>query len=69
LGLIVIAGLATLAAPVIDTLRIANQILPASLVQIETDWVRQVLSPVNSVAAAIALGALALRRFYRWIFG
>lgn len=67
-GLVMVAALVTLAAPVIEALRMANQVLPVSLVDIESDWLRQVASPVNSVAAAIALGAVTLHRFYRWIF-
>lgn len=68
LSLIAIAALIMLSAPVIEALKIADQVLPVSLVDIETDWVRQVASPVNSVAAAIALGAVAVHRFYRRIF-
>lgn len=68
LCLIAFAALLTLAAPAIELLRIANQVLPASVIDIETDWLRQVVSPVNSVAAAIALGAVTLHRFYRRIF-
>lgn len=68
LCIVAIAALLTLAAPAIEALRFANQVLPVSLVDIETDWVRQVVSPVNSVAAAIAIGAVALHRFYRRIF-
>jgi len=67
-ALVALAVLSTLATPVIEALRMANQVLPVSLVDIETDWLRQVASPVNSVAAAMAVGAVALHRFYRWIF-
>ena len=68
LSLLAIIVLVAAASPVIEALRLANQLLPASLVDIETDWLRQVASPVNSIAAAIALGALALQKFYRRIF-
>jgi len=68
LSLIAVAALATLADPVIETLRVANQVLPVSLVDIETDWLRQITSPVNSIAAAIAIGAILIHRFFRWIF-
>jgi len=68
LSLFAIAALVTLASPVFEAFRIANQVLPVSLVDIETDWLRQAVSPVNSVAAGIALCAVALHRFYLRIF-
>ena len=66
IGALVIVAL--LASPLVTALSLASQFLPTALVEIETDWLQQLLSPINSVAAAIALGALALRRFYRRIF-
>lgn len=68
LGLVALAALAVLADPVVETLRITNQVLPVSLVDIETDWLRKLASPVNSIAAAIAVGTVAIHRFFRWIF-
>lgn len=68
LSLIAIVALVMLSGPVIEALKFADQVLPVSLVDIETDWLRQVASPVNSVAAAIAIGSIALHRFYRMIF-
>ena len=68
LSLVAIVVLIAMATPVIDALRLANQFLPVSLVDVETDWLRQVLSPVNSIAAAIALAAVAVQMFYRKIF-
>lgn len=68
LGLVAIVVLVAMATPVVEALQLANQFLPVSLVDIETDWLRQVVSPVNSIAAAIALGAVALQRFYFRIF-
>lgn len=64
-----IAGLALLASPVIAAFAMASDLLPVSLVDIETHWLQQLLAPINSVAAAVALGILGIRRFYRWIFG
>jgi hypothetical protein len=69
LSVLSIAGLALLASPVITAIAMASDLLPVSLVDIETQWLQQLLAPINSVAAAIALGVLGLRRFYRWIFG
>jgi hypothetical protein len=69
LGAIAIVALVFLAAPVLTALGMATDLLPSTLLDIETGWLEQLLSPINSVAAAIALGALALRKFYRSIFG
>jgi hypothetical protein len=69
LSLIMITGFLLLASPVIDAITMATSLLPVSLVEVETDWVRQLLAPVNSVAAAIALGVLAIRKFFRKILG
>jgi hypothetical protein len=62
-----LAGLALLASPVITAIGMATQLLPVSLVEIETEWLRLLLSPINSVAATIALGALGIHKFFRWI--
>jgi len=61
------AGLALLASPAIATIAMATRLLPVSLVEVETEWLRLLLSPINSVAAAIALAALGIRKFFRWI--
>ena len=62
-------ALILLAAPLLAALGMASQFLPTSLIQIEAGLLQQLLSPVNSIAAAIALGALGLWKFYRSIFG
>ncbi len=69
LAIFAIAGIALLASPVFTALSMATNLLPVSLVDVETRWLQQLLAPVNSVAAAIAIGVLGIRRFYRWIFG
>jgi hypothetical protein len=69
LSIVMIAGLALLASPVIEAITMATQLLPVSLVDIETQWVRQLFAPINSVAAAIAIAVLGLRKFLRRIFG
>lgn len=61
--------LALLSKPLIAALAIATQILPVSLVDIESEWLRQLASPLNSVAAVIALGALGIRWFFRRFLG
>lgn len=65
LSIVMIAGLALLAPPVITALEMATNLLPVSLVDIETKWLQLLLAPVNTVAAAIAIGALAIVRFFR----
>lgn len=57
--------LALLAKPVFTALTMATQLLPVSLVEIEVAWLRQLLSPVNSVAAALAIVVLGIRGFIR----
>ncbi|MCG8369732.1 MAG: hypothetical protein MJA32_04360 [Proteobacteria bacterium] len=68
MGVVFLATLSLIAAPLASAVGIATQFLPTALVEIETGWLQQLLSPVNSVAAAIAIGALAIRAFYRRIF-
>ena len=63
-----LACLAFLAAPVFAAFGMATQVLPVPLLEIETEWLRLLLSPINSVAAAIAVAALGLRKFFRRIF-
>ena len=67
--IVAILGLAFLALPIIEAVRMASSLLPVSLVDIETRWLQLLLAPINSVAAGIALGALGIRKFFRWIFG
>ena len=45
-----------------------GQLLPVSLIEVETEWLQMLLSPINSVAAAVAVGGLLIARFFRWIF-
>ena len=69
-ALIVVAlmCLAFLASPVLAALGMATKALPVPLLEIETEWLRLLLSPINSVAAAIAVAALGLRKYFRRIF-
>lgn len=67
-GIVAAACLVLLAVPLMSAVALASSLLPVELVEIESEWMQMLLSPVNSVAAAIALGALALRKFYRTIF-
>ena len=63
-----VACIALFAMPVLQAVQMASSLLPNSLVSVEADWLRQLLAPVNSVAAAIAVGFLALRKAYRRLF-
>ena len=64
-GVAGIIVLALLAKPVFMALTMATQLLPVSLVEIEVTWLRQLVSPVNSVAAALAITVLGIRAFIR----
>lgn len=66
--IVAIACLALAASPVVTALGMATELLPTSLVSIESDWLQKLLAPINSVAAALALGILAIRKFVRRIF-
>jgi hypothetical protein len=66
--LVAIACLSLVASPVVTALSMATDLLPTSLVSIESDWLQKLLAPINSVAAALVLGILAIRRFIRRIF-
>ena len=68
-GLAGVVVLALLANPLFTTLAMATQLLPVSLVDIETDWLRLLASPINSVAALIAVGVLGIHRFFRRFLG
>lgn len=59
---------ALFAAPFVAAAKMATALLPSSLVSIEADWLQQLLAPVNSIAAAIAIGFLTLRKLYRRLF-
>ena len=68
-ALLFAAVFALLAGPIFAALELVGQLLPASIVEIEAGWLKQLLSPVNSVAAALAIGVLLVRRFWRSTFG
>ena len=69
IGLAGVVVLALLANPLFTALAMATQLLPVSLIDIETEWLRQLASPINSVAALIAIGALGVHRFFRRFLG
>lgn len=68
LGLFIILCIAAFATPVIAAVNMATQFLPLSLVEVQTDWLRQLVSPINSVAAVVALTLFGVVKFFRRIF-
>lgn len=69
LGLAAVVVLTLLAAPLFTAIGMATELLPTTLVDVETGWLQMLLSPINSIAALIAVGALGVRKFFRSIFG
>lgn len=70
-SVLVIAALACLAlfaAPVVAAVNLVTQLLPNSIVNIETELLQQLVAPINSVAFVLALGILVVFRFFRRIF-
>jgi hypothetical protein len=67
-GLVVAVLAWFFATPVQDAVGLLAQLLPESLIEVEDEFLAQLLSPVNSVAVPIALGFLALRMLYKKIF-
>ena len=68
IGLVALIGFAFVASPLFTAVDLVSQFLPTSLVEIETEWMQMLLSPINSIAAAIAVGGLLIAKFFRWIF-
>ncbi len=67
-GLVFVACAWLLSAPVMGAVDVATRLLPATLVDIENDWMSLLFAPINSVAAVLALGLLGIRAAYRRIF-
>ena len=68
-GVVLLIAFALVASPVVATVELVSQFLPVSLVEIESELLQMLLSPINTVAAAVAVGGLSIARFFRWIFG
>ncbi len=66
-GLLALIGFAFVASPVIAAVDFVGRMLPMSLVEVETEWLQMLVSPVNSVAAAVAIGSLLIVKFFRWV--
>ncbi len=68
-GIVALIGFAFVASPVLAAVEFVSRFLPVSLVNVETEWLQMLLSPINSVAAAIAIGGLLVAKFLRRLFG
>ncbi len=62
-----IAFAANIADPLFSMIDLTSQLLPTPIVEIETDWLQALLSPVNSIAAAAAVAIFGVRLFWRRI--
>ena len=70
IGLGVAASILLLATPLQDfvqdvTERLAPLSLVVSLIDVDNQYLAQMLSPVNNIAAVVALALIGLRFFYR----
>lgn len=65
---VLIVGILLLASPILNAVSFLTQVLPESLIEVEDEFVAQLLSPVNSVAAPVAVCILGLVWFYKKIF-
>ena len=68
IALAFVASAWLLSEPVIGAVGVTTQLLPATLVDIDNEWLSQLLSPINSVAAVVALLVLGVRAAWRKIF-
>lgn len=66
-GFLALIGFAFVASPVIAAVDFVGRLLPMSLVEVETEWLQMLVSQVNSVAAAVAVGGLLVVKFFRWV--
>ena len=67
-GLVLLPVAGLVGAFVQDAFHVLGQILPATLIESEAEWLDRALAPVNTVGALVAFAFLGLRAAYRWIF-
>ena len=53
-----------LTGPVVQIFGLAAQLMPESLIEVETTWLAQVTAPVNSVSFLVGMGFLVAWRFF-----
>lgn len=70
-AVLLLAGAWLVSGPVTSAVSLITRLLPQSLVEIEASdqLFGQLLAPINSVAAVVALGMFVLRFAYKKIFG
>jgi len=66
-GVLLVPVIWWLTGPVVSTLNLATQLMPDSLIEIETNWLAQIVAPINSVTGAAGLLFLAGWLLYRKI--
>ena len=67
-GLALVSCAWLLAAPLQDSVHLLTQALTLSLINLDDRWLAQILSPMNNVASALALGLIGLRIAHRKVF-
>ncbi len=67
-GLVFVACAWLLSSPLMRAVDVTTRLLPATLVDIESEWMSLLFAPVNSVAAILAVGVLGILAAYRKIF-
>ena len=53
-----------LTGPIISLMNLAAELLPDSLIEVETAWLAQLTAPINSVAGVAGLVFLVAFRFF-----
>ena len=53
-----------LTGPVMDIVRLATQLMPDSLIEVETTWLAQLAAPINSVGFIAGMVFLVAWRFF-----
>ena len=56
-----------LGGPIIDAVNLVSDVLPVSLVDLNNQWLRQLLAPINSIAGVIAITLIFGLKLYRRI--
>ena len=67
-GLVFVACAWLLSSPITGAVDVATRLLPATRIDIDSEWMSLLFAPINSVAAVVALGVLAIRAAYRKLF-
>ncbi|MDJ0814314.1 MAG: hypothetical protein QNJ23_11335 [Woeseiaceae bacterium] len=53
-----------LSAPVVQIVGLAAQLMPSSLIEVETTWLAQITAPINSVSFVVGMTFLVAWRFF-----